>query len=60
MDYAKRYKEGISYLTNLILKDQLKYTEDVLYGLDSAPRGLRRLIGGENTGKVVIVCDKEI
>ncbi|EAR88163.1 zinc-binding dehydrogenase family oxidoreductase (macronuclear) [Tetrahymena thermophila SB210] len=57
MDYAKRYKEAIAYLGNLISKNQLKHTEDVLYGLDSAPRGLRRLIGGDNTGKVIIKCD---
>lgn len=56
MDYGKRYKEGIAYLSDMIQKKTLKHTEDVLYGLDSAPRGLRRLIGGENFGKVIIDC----
>lgn len=59
MDYAKRYKEGISHLTDLVVKNQLIHTSEVLYGINSAPTGLARLISGKNTGKVIIKCDGE-
>lgn len=46
MDYAKRYKEAVSFLSDMLKKGNLKHTEDILIGIDSAPRGLRRLISG--------------
>jgi len=60
MDYAKRYKEAISYLSNMIRKKELIHTEDILIGLDSAPKGLAKLISGKNNGKVIIKCDTDI
>ena len=38
----------------MVQDGSLKFTEDVLVGLDSAPRGLKRLLMGENTGKIII------
>jgi len=60
MDYAKRYKEAIAYLSNMIRKKELIHTEDILIGLDSAPKGLAKLISGKNNGKVIIKCDADL
>ncbi|EGR29654.1 nadp-dependent oxidoreductase, putative [Ichthyophthirius multifiliis] len=58
-DFVKNVLGADEQLTKLALQGKLKCIEDILYGLDSAPRGLRRLILGENLGQVVIYCDKE-
>lgn len=41
-------------MSPLTILGQLKVVEDILEGLDSAPRGLIGLLAGENRGKRMI------
>ncbi len=59
LDYAKRFKEAIEKLIGLIGKGEIQVFEDPVFGIDSAPRGLKKLLMGDNVGKIVVYCDKE-
>ena len=56
-DYKKTFPAAISQLTKHIQEGKLKFKEDILQGLDSAPNGLQRLLLGNNDGKVIIQCE---
>lgn len=58
-DYSKKVKEAVQDLIGHINNGNLKFSEDVVVGLDNAPRGLQRLLNGENTGKVIVKVNGE-
>ena len=53
-DYEHRYHEAVTRLSAWIRSGQLRYREEVLEGLESAPEAIAGLYRGENLGKRVI------
>jgi hypothetical protein len=54
LDWAKRYGEGLAQMAAWLREGKLKYREDVVDGLENAPRALLRLFRGENFGKQLV------
>jgi NADPH-dependent curcumin reductase CurA len=53
-DFAARYEEAAAALAGWIREGKLKYREDVLQGIESAPGSIEKLYSGENRGKLII------
>lgn len=53
-DYADQYESARSSLRQWILEGKLKYSEDILEGIDAAPDAIAGLYRGENRGKRLI------
>jgi NADPH:quinone reductase len=53
-DYADRFDEGISHLTAWLKEGKLKYAEQVIEGLENAPKAFLGLFAGENLGKQLV------
>jgi NADPH-dependent curcumin reductase CurA len=54
MDFVDRDAEAERNLGNWMREGRLKVVEDVIDGLENAPRGLIGLLAGENRGKRMI------
>ncbi|MGB9112926.1 MAG: NADP-dependent oxidoreductase [Acidimicrobiales bacterium] len=58
-DYTQRYKAALSRLSRWYSEGKLAYREDIVVGLDQAPRAFIGLLRGENRGKLLIkVADR--
>ena len=58
LDYPARIPEAFEALGRWQREGTLVHKEDVVFGLENAPRALLRLFTGENFGKqLVIVAD---
>lgn len=53
-DYGSRYPEFLQAMGAWVSAGRIKYREDVVSGLESAPQALIGLLRGENFGKLVI------
>jgi hypothetical protein len=53
-DFAARYEEAIAALAGWIRGGKLRYSEDVLQGIEAAPASIAMLYAGENRGKLII------
>jgi len=53
-DYVSRYPEAIQALFGWLGEGRLKQKEDVVVGLENAPKALIRLFTGENFGKQLL------
>lgn len=53
-DYADRYPEGLLALTEWVRSGAIRYREDILEGIESAPDAIAGLYRGENLGKRLI------
>lgn len=53
-DYGPRYPEFLQAMGDWVSAGRIKYREDVVRGLESAPQALIGLLRGENFGKLVI------
>jgi NADPH-dependent curcumin reductase CurA len=53
-DYLSRAGEAVKALAGWVAEGKLKDRVDVVEGLENAPRALRRLFLGENTGKQLL------
>ncbi len=54
MDFQARYAEGQAQLARWLTEGKLHYREDVVEGLENAPKALLRLFDGSNTGKLMV------
>lgn len=54
LDFAARYPEAIRALSGWLREGRLKQKEDVVLGLENAPKTLIRLFTGENFGKQLL------
>ncbi len=54
LDYAARFAEGRAALKRWLDAGELAHEEDVLVGIESAPRALLRLFEGRNRGKQLV------
>jgi NADPH-dependent curcumin reductase CurA len=53
-DYAHRFGEAIPRLAAWVAEDRLRYTEDVVEGIERAPEAFLRMLRGENRGKQLV------
>jgi len=53
-NYANRFDEGIRQLANWLREKRLKYVENVIEGLENAPKAFIGLFAGENLGKQLV------
>ncbi|MCH8182133.1 MAG: NADP-dependent oxidoreductase [Proteobacteria bacterium] len=53
-DHAARYAEGQAALGQWIVDGKIKYREDVMDGLENAPKAFIRMLRGENFGKQLV------
>jgi len=52
--FADRYKEGAAQLAEWLRSGQVKYRENIVRGLENAPRAFIGLLHGENIGKQLV------
>ncbi len=53
-NYANRFDEGIRQLAEWLKEKKLKYAENVIDGLENAPKAFIALFAGENLGKQLV------
>ncbi|MDY7093731.1 MAG: NADP-dependent oxidoreductase [Acidobacteriota bacterium] len=53
-DYADRFAEGVKKLGGWLQEGKLRYREEVVEGLENAPRALLRLFDGKKSGKLMV------
>lgn len=53
-DQYERFGDFITGLSRWVNEGKIKYREDLVEGLEKAPRALMGLLKGENFGKVVV------
>jgi len=53
-DYYDRFPEAMKDLTEWLLSGKIKYQENVIEGLENAPKAFIGLFHGENTGKQLV------
>ncbi len=54
IDYAARFAQGRAELARWLAEGELVHQEDVVEGLENAPRALLRLFEGKNLGKQLV------
>lgn len=60
LDYASRYGEAQLALGGMVLAGQLRHSEHLVNGLESAPDALNLLFSGGNHGKTLVVVDPAV
>jgi NADPH-dependent curcumin reductase CurA len=58
IDYAARFGEAITALSQWLHQGRIAHMEDVQHGLENAPATLRRLFEGKNLGKQLLEIDE--
>jgi NADPH-dependent curcumin reductase CurA len=53
-EYEHRYEEAVAKLANWLRDGRLRYREEILAGIESAPGAIERLYSGANSGKLLI------
>jgi NADPH-dependent curcumin reductase CurA len=53
-DFAPLYEQAIADLVKWIREGRLRYREDVLEGIESAPGSIAKLYSGANSGKLIV------
>ncbi|MHB8580835.1 MAG: NADP-dependent oxidoreductase [Ignavibacteriaceae bacterium] len=53
-NYTERFEDGIRLLSHWIKEIKLKYSEDIIHGLENTPKAFIRLFTGENLGKQLV------
>jgi NADPH:quinone reductase len=52
--YTDRYDEGLRQLSTWLREGRLKHHEDIIDGLENAPRAFIRMLEGQNLGKQLV------
>ena len=60
IDFADQQPEFIAEVAPFVRDGRIKYREDIVDGLDNAPRALIGLLKGENFGKMIVRVSPEI
>ncbi len=53
-DFAGQHEDFLAEVGPLVREGRIKYREDIVEGLENAPRALIGLLRGENFGKVIV------
>ena len=56
-DLKEQEEEALSSLTSLVLEGKIKYKEDLVEGIESAPEAFIGLLEGKNFGKLLVKTD---
>ncbi|MEX2267305.1 MAG: NADP-dependent oxidoreductase [Acidimicrobiia bacterium] len=59
LDYLDRFDEGAAKLLEWTFEGRLQAREQIVDGLENAPRALNMLFTGENTGKLLVKVDPD-
>ena len=54
MDYAPRFQEAIMQLGQWVAQGKIKHREDIVEGLENAPKAIHKLFEGTNEGKLIV------
>ena len=52
--YSNKYPEGLDKMSKWIKEGKLKYKEDIVKGIENAPKTFIGMLNGENFGKTLI------
>jgi hypothetical protein len=52
--FADRFEEGIRQMAQWLKEGKLKYRENIIEGLENAPRAFIGMLKGENIGKQLV------
>ena len=58
-DYGPRFPEFMSQMTEWVQEGKIKYREDVVAGLENAPKAFIGLLEGKNFGKLIVQVAEE-
>ena len=58
-DYAKKFKSAMMEMQGLMNEGKLKARIDMQYGIEECPNALKKLLLGENNGKVMVKVDDD-
>lgn len=58
-DYVNRIRSAISAMREWMKSGQIKYAEDIVEGLENAPKAVLKLFDGSNTGKLIVKVSPE-
>jgi NADPH-dependent curcumin reductase CurA len=58
-DYQNRFNDFLRDVSGWLQSGQLKYKEDVVVGLENAPRAFIGLLRGENFGKLIVKVSED-
>jgi NADPH-dependent curcumin reductase len=53
-EWQDEYPAAVQTLRDWVTAGRIKYREDVVIGLEAAPRALNGVLRGENFGKMVV------
>lgn len=53
-DYAPRWHEAVKELQIWVNSGKIKYKEDIVQGIENAPKALTKLFNGANSGKLLV------
>ncbi|KAF3362905.1 putative NADP-dependent oxidoreductase YfmJ [Chlamydiales bacterium STE3] len=53
-DYKERFQEGIQQVAEWMMQGKIKYIENIVEGLENAPKAFLGLFSGENLGKQIV------
>jgi NADPH-dependent curcumin reductase CurA len=53
-DYASRFDEGLRQMAQWFKEGKLKYREDIVKGIENAPKAFIGMLQGHNTGKQLV------
>ncbi len=54
LDYQARFMEGIMQISQWLMQGKIKHREDIVDGLENAPKAMHKLFNGTNTGKLIV------
>jgi len=54
LDYAKRFREGVTQLAVWLKSGELQYRETIVQGLENTPRAFLDMLHGKNIGKQLV------
>jgi len=54
LDYLPRFMEGVMQIAMWVMEGKIKYREDIVDGLENAPKHINKLFDGSNTGKLMV------
>jgi NADPH-dependent curcumin reductase CurA len=58
-DYSNRAQEAFTEMIGWLMQGKLKYRVDVVEGLENAPKALKKLFDGSNSGKLIVQVGAE-
>lgn len=54
LNYLDRFQEGVMQMAQWVIEGKIKHREDVVQGLENAPKAIHKLFNGTNSGKLII------